>query len=130
MNTHDSIPPEYRGWWRITDTSQGSSKFLDSLGPALLSLTGRGDRLRRHCLLALVHCKPTKTSISFAWEGAWEYDPMSGTGCVTLGKDGRLKGSLRIKDGDSSTFVAVRAAEPDKPIEEPPSYRDTRRRRW
>lgn len=130
MNTHDPIPPEYRGWWRITETSQWSSRFLDSLGPALLSLTGRGDRLRMHCLLAYVTCKPTKTGISFVWEGAWEYDPMSGTGRVTLGKAGHLEGSLRIKDGDSSTFVAVRTAEPDEPIEEPPSYRDKWRRRW
>ena len=50
-----------------------------------------------------------KTGISFTWEGAWEYDPMSGSGRVTLGKDGRIKGSLRIKNGDSSTFAAVRA---------------------
>lgn len=130
MNTHDPIPPEYRGWWRITETSQWPAKFLDSLGPALLSLTGHGDRLRMHCLLAYVNCKPTKTGISFTWQGAWEYDPMSGTGRVSLGKDGRLKGSIRIKDGDSSTFVAVRTEQPDEPIEEPPSYRDKWRRRW
>ena len=84
MNTHDAIPSEYRGWWRITETSQWSSKFLDSLGPALLSLTGHGDRLRMHCLLAYVNTKPTKTDISFTWEGAWEYDPMSGTGRAIL----------------------------------------------
>lgn len=124
------IPSEYHGWWRITETWHWSSKFLDSLGPALLSLTGHDDRLRMHCLLAYVNCNPTKTGISFTWEGAWEYDPMSGTGRVTLGKHGRLKGSLRIKDGDFSTFVAVRTAEPDEPIEEPPSYRDKWRRRW
>jgi len=130
MNTHDSIPSEYRGWWRITETSQWSSKFLDSLGPALLSLTGQGDRLRMHCLLADVNCKPRKTSVSCAWEGAREYDPMSGSGRVTLGKDGRLKGSIRIKDGDSSTFVAARTEEPDMPVADPPSYRDKWRRRW
>ena len=129
MNTHDSIPAEYRGRCRITATSRWSSKFLDSLGPALLSLTGYGDRLRMHCLLAYVNCKPTKTGVSFTWEGAWEYDPMSGSGRVTLSKDGRIKGSIRIKDGDSSTFVAVRAAEPDEPLPPPPSYRDKWRRR-
>jgi len=130
MNTHDSIPSENRGWWRITETSQWSSKFLDSLGPALLSLTGQGDRVRMHCLLAYVSCNPTKTGVSFTWEGAWEYDPMSGSGRVTLGKDGRLKGSIRIKDGDSSTFAAERTEEPTAPIGEPPSYRDKWRRRW
>ena len=130
MNTHDSIPPEYRGWWRITETSQWSSKFLDSLGPALLSLTGHGDWLRMHRLLAYVSCKPTKTGVSFTWEGAWEYDPVSGSGRVTLGKDGHLKGSLRIKDGDSRTFVALRAEEPAEPIPPPPSYRDKWSRRW
>ncbi len=30
--------------------------------------------------------------MSFTWEGAWEYDRMSGSGRVTLRKDGRLKG--------------------------------------
>lgn len=130
MNPPAPIPSEYRGWWRIIETSQWSSRFLDSLGPAVLSVTGRADRLRMHCLLAYVNCKPTKSGVSFTWEGAWEYDPMSGSGRVTLGKDGRLKGSIRIKDGDSSTFVAVRTEEPDQPIEEPPSYRDKWRQRW
>ena len=37
-------------------------------------------------------------------------------------------GFARIKDGDSSTFVAVRAEEPDDPIPPPPSYRDKWRR--
>jgi hypothetical protein len=85
----ETIPLEYRGWWRITETSQWSSKFLDDLGPAMLSLTGDTDRLRMHCLLAYVNCRPTKTGVSFTWEGAWEYDQMSGSGRVTLGKDGK-----------------------------------------
>lgn len=71
-----------------------------------------------------------ETGISFTWEGAREYDQMSGTGRVTLGKDGRLKGTFRIKDGDSSSFVAVRAEEPDEPIAPPPRYRDKWRSRW
>lgn len=92
----EAIPSEYRGWWRITETSQWVNDGLDILGPALLSLTGHGDRLRMHCLLAYVNCKPTKTGVSFTWEGAWEYDQMSGTGRVTLRKDGRLKGTFRM----------------------------------
>ncbi len=80
-------------------------------------------------LLAYVNCKPTKSSVSFTWRGAWEFDPMSGSGRVTLGKDGRLRGFIRIKDGDSSTFIAVRSTEPDQPIDDPPSYRDKWRRR-
>ncbi len=55
---------------------------------------------------------------------------MSGTGHVKLGKDGRLRGKLRIKDGDRSDFIAERAEESDEPISPPPSYRDKRRRRW
>jgi len=124
------IPPKYRGWWQIVDTSQWVNDSLDILGPALISLTGGADRLRMHTLLAYVSCKPTKTGVSFTWEGAWEYDPMSGSGRVTLGKDGRLKGVFRIRDGDSSTFSAVRTEEPDDPIPPPPSYRDKWRRRW
>ena len=82
-----------------------------------------------HCLLAYVNCKPTKTGVSFTWEGAWEFDPMSGSGRVTLGKDGRLKGVLRIKGSDGSTFVAERSVEPKEPIPFPPSYRD-KWKRW
>lgn len=79
---------------------------------------------------ACVNCKPTKTGVSFTWEkGAWEYDQMSGTGRVTLDNDGRLTGTFCIKDGDSSSFIALRAEEPDEPIPSPPSWRDERRRR-
>jgi len=124
------IPSEYRGWWRIVDTSQWVNDDLDLLGPALISLTGTGDRLRMHVLLAYVNCKPTKSGVSFTWEGAWEFDQMSGSGRVTLRKDGRLRGVIRINDGDSSQFIAERSVEPDVPIQEPPSYRDKWRRRW
>lgn len=123
------IPPEYRGWWRIVDTGTWVTDGLDILGPALLSLTGSGDRLRMHCLLAYVNVRPTKTGVAFNWEGAWEYDQMSGTANAKLGKDGRLRGKIRIKDGDDSTFVAERAEEPDEPIPDPPSHRD-KWRRW
>ena len=126
----ESLPAEYRGWWRIIDTSQWVNDGLDLLGPAMLSLTGADDRLRMHALVAYIECRPTKAGVSFMWEGAWEFDPVSGSGRVTLGKDGRLKGSIRIKDGDSSTFIAERAEEPDEPIPPPPSYRDKWRGRW
>ena len=124
------IPEKYYGWWRIIETGTWVNDYLDDLGPAVLSLTGDDDRLRMHCLLAYVNCKPTKTGVSFTWEGAWEFDQMSGSGRVSLGKDGQLKGVIRIRDGDSSTFVAVRAEEPDEPIPPPPSYRDKWRKRW
>jgi hypothetical protein len=124
------IPSEYQGWWRIIETSQWVNDDLDILGTALISLTGYDDRLRMFTLLAYVNCKPTKSGVSFTWEGAWEYDPMSGSGRVTLGKDGRLKGTIKIKDGDSSTFIAVQSTEPSEPIQNPPSYRDKWRKRW
>ena len=124
------IPHEYRGWWRIIETPQWVNDDLDILGPPLLSLTGYDDRLRMHTLLACVNCMPTKAGVSFTWEGAWEYDRMSGSGRVTLRKDGRLKGVFRIKDGDSSEFIAERSVAPDEPIPAPPSYRDKWRRHW
>jgi hypothetical protein len=124
------IPADIAGWWRIVETSQWTSDGLDILGPALLSLTGYGDRLRMHCLVAYVNAKPTKSGVSFTWEGAWEFDQMSGTGRATLGRDGRLRGRIKIKDGDESSFIAERAKEPDEPIPNPPSYRDKWRRRW
>lgn len=125
----EPIPSEYRGWWRIIETSQWVNDGLDILGPALISLTGSADRLRMHALLASVTCTRTKSGVSFTWEGAWEFDPVSGAGRVTLGQDGRLRGVIRIKHGDSSTFAAERAIEPDEPIPAPRSYRDKWRRR-
>lgn len=124
-----AIPPEYHGWWRIVDTEFWVNDGLDMLGPAILSLTGSDDRLRMHCLLAYVQARPTKTGVSFSWKGAWEYDPVSGTGTARLGKDGRLTGTIKIQNGDQSAFLAERAQEPYEPIEDPPSYRDKWRRR-
>lgn len=127
---HGEIPHEYKGWWRIIETSQWVNDGIDSCGTALLSLTGRADRLRMFVLLAHVNCKPTKAGVSFTWEGAWEFDQVSGTGSVKLGKDGRLKGKIKVKNGDDSTFIAERTVAPDDTIAEPPSYRDKWRRRW
>mgnify|MGYP007046948697 CR=1 FL=1 len=118
------IPHEIEGWWRITETSTWPDDELDIIGPALLSITGSGDRLRMCCLLAYVNCRPTKSGVSFTWEGAWEFDQMSGSGSVKLRKDGHLSGRFRIKNGDGCTFLAERAEEPDDAIPNPPSYRD------
>lgn len=82
-----------------------------------------------YCLLAYVTAWPTKTGVSFRWEGAWEFDQVSGTGRVRLRKDGRLSGTIRIRNGDDSTLVAERGDPPDEPIPSPPSYRD-KWRRW
>ena len=120
----ETIPSDYRGWWRITGTSQWVNDGLDALGPAVISLTGYGDRLRMHALLAYINCKPTKLGVSFTWEGAWEFDPVSGAGRVKLGRDGRLKGFIKIKGRDGSTFAAERTAAPGEPIPDAPSYRD------
>ena len=129
---NDELHPDLYGWWRITETSQWVDDGLDILGPALLSIEGEADRLRMHCLLAYVKFRPTKSGASFTWEGAWEYDPMRGTGSVRLGKDGRLHGRIQIEGGDDSTFIAERTEAPSEPIASPPSYRDKwrSRRRW
>ncbi len=124
------IPQEYYGWWRIVETSQWCDDELDIIGPALISITGNCDRLRMCALLAYVNCRPTKTGVSFTWEGAWEYDPCTGSGNVKLRKDGCLTGKIKIKDGDESTFIAQRTSEPVGPIPDPPDYRDKWRRRW
>jgi hypothetical protein len=129
---NDELRPGLYGWWRITETSQWVADDLDILGPALLSITGEADRLRMHCLLAYVNFRPTKSGASFTWEGAWEYDPVRGTGSVRLGQDGRLRGRIQIEHGDDSTFIAERTEAPSEPIARPPSYRDKwwSRHRW
>jgi hypothetical protein len=124
------IPIEYRGWWRITETTTWMKEDLDAIGTALISLTGDDDRLRMLYLLANITCRPTKTGVSFTWKGAWEFDQLTGSGRVKLGKNGNLHGVFKIKHGDESTFVAERAEAPIEPIPDPPSYRDKWRRRW
>ena len=124
------IPDGYFGWWRIIETSQWDDAALDLIGPALISFTGDDDRLRMLALLARLNCIPTKTGLSFIWQGAWEYDPCSGSGEVELLENGDISGWIKINDGDESTFIARRAEEPDVPIPVPPSYRDKWRRRW
>jgi len=126
------IPSAYLGWWRITETSQWVNEYLDDLGLALISITGRADRLRMLALLADVNWTATTSGLKFSWTGAWEFDPMTGTGTVKLGKDGKLKGTFRIHQGDSSTFVGEKTTAPELPIPDPPSYRDkwSRSRRW
>ena len=126
----EPIPAEYQGWWRITDTSQWGNREIDLLGPALISLTGHGDRLRMLALLAYVTYRPNNKSVSFTWQGAWEFDQVSGTGRVTLARSGRLTDVIKITSGDQSRFTASRTEEPDEPIPEPPHYRDKWRRRW
>jgi hypothetical protein len=59
-----NIPADRAGWWRIVDTGTWGSRDMDALGPALLSLTGHGDRLRMLFLLAYVNAKPTKTGVA------------------------------------------------------------------
>lgn len=108
----EQIPREYCGWWRIIERSQWGSG--DIVATALISPTGYGGRLRMFALLAYVNCKPTNTGVSFTWQGAWEYDPVSSTGSVRRCKDGRLAG--KIKNRAASTFVAERAADPEEPI--------------
>jgi hypothetical protein len=44
-------------------------------------------------------------------------------GSAKLGKDGLLMGTIRIKNGDDSSFSAKRCEAPDQPISDPPSYR-------
>ncbi len=124
----DTIPIEYRGWWRIINTGTWVNDGIDMLGPALISFTGYDDRLRMHCLLAYVKARSIKTGISFTWKGAWEYEQMSGTGTAKLGENGQLIGKIKIKNSDDSSFIAERAEEPGEPIPSPPSYRDKWRR--
>ena len=124
------IPESYEGWWRIVHTGTWVDDGLDDLGPALLYLGGEEGKLRMHCLLATVDAHETLSGIAFSWHGAWEFDPKSGTGSARLVGNDRLEGEIRIRQGDSSSFVAERTEAPDAHIPDPPDPRDKWRRRW
>lgn len=113
-----AIPPEYIGWWHLTESQVWDTKALDLLGPALLSIgSSYGDRLRMLAIVASVNCTFVRNGISFTFEGHSEYDPISGSGRAKLRQDGRLSGKIRLKGGDESTFLAERTEEPATPIE-------------
>ena len=100
------IPSEYHGWWRIIETSQWDDSGLDVIGAALLSITGRVDRLRMHVLLAYVNWKVNTASLSFTWNGSWEFDEMSGTGSFDCSRTTRSTGSSR-----SRTAIVLRSSQ-------------------
>ena len=104
------IPENCYGWWRIVDTGTWGQNGLDILGPALISLTGHGDRLRMHCLLAYVDVHATKSGVSFSWRGAWEFDQHAGRGTAKVGKDGKLKMTRRnnVRAWSRSSFKSFR----------------------
>ncbi len=60
------IPENCYGWWRIVGTGTWGRRRIDILGPALISLTGSGDRLRMHCLLAYVDVHAAKSGVIFS----------------------------------------------------------------
>jgi hypothetical protein len=122
------IPAPYRGWWRITSASQWSDDMLDALGPALISITGTGDRLRLSGFLANVRWRPGKAGLVFAWSGTWALARVAGSGDVKLGRTGQLHGRFEIACGDRSSFVAERTVAPDPPIQAP--LCDRQRSRW
>lgn len=124
-----AIPDEYLGWWRIVETSLWGTRHLDLLGPAVFSITGSDDRWRMIALLAEVEWHASTSGLRFTLSGAWEFDPTSATGSVKLARDGRLKGTFKIRQGDSSTFIAERTEAPATPIPDAPSYRDKWARR-
>lgn len=77
------LPREYAGWWRIVDASTSDKGMLDLIGTAMISITGRGDRLRMFALLADVNWRVTKTGLSFAGRA-----PGSSIRCPGLGASG------------------------------------------
>jgi hypothetical protein len=46
----------------------------------------------------------------FTWEGNDELDPVSGSGWIKIDSSEKLKGRFKFHQGDSSEFVAIRAA--------------------
>lgn len=79
-------------------------------------------------ILAYVNATFIRGGVSFTFEGASEYHPISGKGRARLAKDGRLTGRIKIHDGDETTFAAERTSEPPIAIPSPPSHRDKWRR--
>ena len=122
MIANSTIQSVISGWWRITETEVWADDVLDLLGPAMISFEGCGGRLRVLAILACLECKPTKTGVSFTWEGSSELDPISGTGTARVCRDGLLRGTLRIDHGDKSRFVAESEEAPVEPIGEPRVY--------
>lgn len=122
----NDIPIEYRGWWRITDTTTWMKEDLDAIGTALISITGNDDRLRMLYLLANIKCKATKTGVSFTWKGSWEFDQLTGSGRVKLGNDGKLQGVFKIKQGSQINTWLSKGLECDQKMVAKLSFKPTK----
>lgn len=81
--------------------------FIDLLGPGCISFDKQGGgELCFGAVTGGLDCAHAKASIDFTWAGSDENDVASGNGWVELQNDGSLKGQIRFRLGDESSFTA------------------------
>ena len=96
-----------KGKWRIVETAEWDTDFLDMMEPAYILFDGKaGGEFAFGCVTGQLHCRGTAVSADFTWQGNDEMDEASGDGSAELQQDGSLTGEIRFHNGDDSTFTA------------------------
>lgn len=112
MTTKTSARRPFIGEWRITDMELWDRDDLDLLGPAHLTLDGRGQgSMGFLAIQASVDYRPGARdglpAVEFSFDGNDEGDRVSGRGWAILAEH-TLRGRVFFHEGDESAFSATR----------------------
>ncbi len=100
------------GEWQIVEMGQWDNDYIDLLGPGFFRLDNGGTGEFRfgvvEATLDFRHTENTSGSrLEFTFEGASEFDPVSGRGWATV-RGKTMSGHLYFHLGDDSSFKARR----------------------
>jgi len=106
---------KYEGVWHITQMDMWDEDYINMEVQAFIQIDPNG---LGHFQFGLVSGdmdgEVVKTGnierFDFTWEGNDENDPASGSGWLKSSGQKKLKGRIKFHHGDSSEFVAIRAA--------------------
>ena len=98
-----------QGHWRIIEMEVWDKDFLDSMGPARITIdaTGQGE-FSCGCVNGAFSALGVSSSLISRWTGNNEMDDAAGEISIDLEPDGSLTGEISLDDGDESEFRAAR----------------------
>jgi len=106
---------KYEGIWHITQMDMWDEDYFNMEVQAFIQIGSNGFGNFQFGLVSgdmdgeVVNTGNTER-FDFTWEGNDENDPASGSGWLKLSGPEKLKGRIKFHHGDSSEFVAIRAA--------------------
>ncbi len=105
------------GYWRISEMELWDQAFIDAETEGYFRFDhGESGEFQFGYVHASMTCEATerggKPAVEWSWEGNDEMDHASGRGWASLDEDGKLQGRIYFSGGDKSSFIAIRAGEP------------------